>query len=159
NASHFARKIAFALEGVRREPIPLSRQLTESRMEYGLDAVEFYADPFSPRLVSAHPERADVIPPASLETLQRAFGGTNECKIQNVGAGELVRCGAFLGPGRGVIFADYFIPIGLASSLAEINLTYKDYNRDNPLNYPIKSTYFAILLMVTFLILFSAIWT
>jgi two-component system, NtrC family, nitrogen regulation sensor histidine kinase NtrY len=159
NASHFARKIAFGLEGVSRSKDPLLKKLQEARLEYGLDAVEFHSDPFSPRIISVHPERSDVIPTASLETLQRVFAGANECKIQNVGAGELVRCGAYLGAGKGIIFADSFIPMSLASQLSEINLTYEDYKSDNPLNYPIKSTYFAILSMVTLLILFSATWT
>lgn len=159
NASHFARKIAFSFEGVPKNPEAMERKLLEARMEYGLDGVEYYADPFSRRLFSAQPDRSDLIPPASLETLQRLFSGSNECKVQNVGAGELVRCGAFLGVGKGVIVADYFIPIALASPLSEINLTYKDYKSDNPLNYPIKSTYFTILSMVTLLILFSATWT
>jgi two-component system nitrogen regulation sensor histidine kinase NtrY len=159
SASHFARKIAFSLEGESRATANLSRRLQEARLEYGLDAVEYHADPFSPRMVSVHPERAQSIPPASLETLQRAFAGANECRIQNVGEGELVRCGAFLGVGKGIIFADYFIPISLSSQLSEITLTYEDYKSHNPLNYPIKSTYFAILTMVTLLILFTATWT
>lgn len=159
NATHFARKIAFSLEGVPRNQDTLNRKLQEARMEYGLDAVEFYADAFSSRLMSVHPEKAELIPAASLEALQRVFAGNNECKVLNVGSGELVRCGAFLGVGKGVIFADYFIPMGLASQLSEITLTYEDYKSDNPLDYPIKSTYFAILSMVTLLILFSATWT
>ncbi|MBI4403554.1 MAG: PAS domain S-box protein [Deltaproteobacteria bacterium] len=158
NASHFARKLAFALDGVSRSPEPLIRKLQEARMEYGLDAVEYYSNPFSERIVSVHPERADVVPAATLETLQRAFSGVNECRVQNVGLGELIRCGAFLGVGKGVIFANYFIPMGLASQLSEISLTYEDFKSHNPLNYPIKSTYFAILTMVTLLILFSATW-
>lgn len=159
NATHFARKIAFSMEGVARNPEALNRKLQDARMEYGLDAVEYHADAFSPRLISVHPERGEVIPPASLEALQRVFAGKNECKVLNVGAGELIRCGAFLGVGKGVIFVDYFIPMGLASQLSEITLTYEDYKSDNPLNYPIKSTYFAILSMVTLLILFTATWT
>lgn len=159
NASHFARKIAFAVEGVPRSQEAMLQKIQEARVEYGLDAVEFYSDPFSPRVISVLPERLKAIPSATLETLQRSFSGNNECQIQNVGEGELVRCGAFLGVGKGVIFADYFIPIGLASQLSEINLTYADYKTDNPMNYPIKSTYFAILIMVTLLILFSATWT
>ncbi len=159
NAAHFARKIAFAVEGVPRSPDILRKKLQQLRLEYGLDAVEFHSDPFTPRIVSVHPERADVIPPASLETLQRVFGGNNECKILNIGAGELVRCGAYLGVGKGVIFADLFIPLDLASRLSDISLTYEDYRSHNPLNYPIKSTYFSILIMVTLLILFSATWT
>jgi two-component system, NtrC family, nitrogen regulation sensor histidine kinase NtrY len=159
NATHFARKVAFSLEEVGKNKEALARKIQEARAEYGLDAVEYYSDPFSPRLLSVSPERVDLIPQASLETLQRAFSGNNECKVQNVGVGELIRCGAFLGVGKGIIFADYFIPMGLASQLSEITLTYEDYRTDNPLNYPIKSTYFAILSMVTLLILFSASWT
>lgn len=160
NASHFARKIAFNFEpGATKNNELILRKIQESRSEYGLDAVEFHADPFSPRLLSTQPGKDHLIPQASLETLQRAFSGANDCKIQNVGEGELVRCSAFLGVGRGVIFADYFIPIALAQQLSEINLTYADYKTDNPMNYPIKSTYFAILIMVSLLILFTATWT
>jgi two-component system nitrogen regulation sensor histidine kinase NtrY len=159
NAAHFARKISFALADTSKGPIALPQILQDARMEYGLDAVEYYADPFSNRLLSVQSDRKEVIPRASMETLQRAFAGNNECKVQNVGVGELVRCGAFLGVGRGVIFADYFIPLDLSSQLSEITLTYADYNRDNPLNYPIKSTYFTILSMMTLLILFAATWT
>ena len=35
----------------------------------------------------------------------------NECKVQNVGDGELVRLWGLSGVGKGVIFADYFIPM------------------------------------------------
>lgn len=160
NASHFARKVALDLEDSDwKKTETLQRKLQTARLQYGLDALEYYADPFSPRVLSVHPERAQLIPSAPLETLQKALGGANECKVQQVGEGELVRCAAYLGVGKGVLFADYFVPMGLASQLSEISLTYEDYKRDNPLNYPIKSTYFAILSMVTLLILFSAIWT
>lgn len=159
NANHFARKIALKLASENRVDAQMTRYLQEARLEYGLDGVEFYNDPFSPRLATAHPERAKYIPPVPLETLKRTFAGTGECRIQNVGGGELIRCGVFLGVGKGAIFASYFLPLGLASRLADITLTYEDYKSHNPLNYPIKSTYFAILLMVTLLILFTATWT
>jgi two-component system, NtrC family, nitrogen regulation sensor histidine kinase NtrY len=157
NASHFARKIALTLASEPKGEVP--RYLQEARLEYGLDGVEYYADPFSARVATAQPDRAKYIPPVPLETLKRIFAGNNECRIQNVGGGELIRCGVFLGVGKGAIFASYFLPLGLASRLADITLTYEDYKSHNPLNYPIKSTYFAILLMVTLLILFTATWT
>ncbi len=159
NANHFARRIALKLASGNKLDAPMSRYLQEARLEYGLDGVEFYADPFSPRVSTTHPERSKYIPPVPLETLKRTFAGTGECRIQNVGGGELIRCGVFMGVGKGAIFASYFLPLGLASRLADITLTYEDYKSHNPLNYPIKSTYFAILLMVTLLILFTATWT
>ncbi len=159
NGSDFARKIALKIG----DPIPSERELAARmqtlRLEYGLDGLEFYSSPFVNRISSLHPDRANSIPAASLETLQLVFSGKNECKVQNVGTGELVRCGYYLGPAKGALFTDTFIPIALAEQLSEITLTYDDYRTGNPLNYPIKSTYFAILSMVTLLILFAATWT
>ncbi|NBY20255.1 HAMP domain-containing protein [bacterium] len=159
NASHFARKIAGSLEGNSLGGHKFYQKLQRARNDYGLDAIEYYSSPFSGRTAAISPERTHDIPLASLETLKRVFAGSNDCKIQNVGEGELVRCGVFLGPGRGVLFVDDFIPMKLASQLADIHMTYADYKLDNPLNYPIKSTYFFILSMVTLLILFAATWT
>ncbi|MBY0369842.1 PAS domain S-box protein, partial [bacterium] len=159
NASAFARKIAAQLDDKTRLGKKLPERLQSWRLEYGLDGLEYYATPFSVRISSLHPERAGGIPAASLETLRGVFSGKQECRVQNVGTGELVRCGYYLGPSRGALFADYFIPIALAQQLSEISLTYDDYRSGNPLNYPIKSTYFAILSMVTLLILLAASWT
>lgn len=157
NASHFARKIALGLDSKALSSPSLPRRLQQSRIDYGLDSLEYYHSPLSKRVASISPDKE--IPVASLETLQEAFTGKNNCLVQNVGEGELVRCGVFLGVGRGVLFASYFIPLKLANQLADIHMTYSDYKLDNPLNYPIKSTYFFILSMVTLLILFAATWT
>jgi two-component system nitrogen regulation sensor histidine kinase NtrY len=164
SAAHFARKIAFQLETEKKDKQKTLSQaiqdrLNEARQEFGLDAVEYYSNPLAIRSLAVHPEKMALIPPPSIDVLKRAFSGVNECKVQNVGEGELVRCGAYLGIGNGVVFADYFIPLGLASQLSEITVTYDDFKSDNPMNYPIKSTYFAILSMVTLLLLFSATWT
>lgn len=159
NASDFARKIALRLGEADLKSKDLAAKLQAFRLEYGLDGVEYYATPFTARVGSIHPERVQSVPTPSLESLQLIFSGKSACKIQNVGTGELIRCGVYLGPGRGALFADYFLPIALAEQLSEISLTYDDYRTGNPLNYPIKSTYFAILSMVTLLILFAATWT
>ncbi len=157
NAQHFARRIATAIETHPKSNI--GRELEQFRLEYGVDALEYYADPFSARIISTQPDKVENIPSGSLETLKEVFSGRQGCRIQNVGTGELVRCGVHLGAGNGALFVDYFIPTSLASQLSEISMTYDDFKRNNPLDYPLKSTYFAILIMVTLLILFSAIWT
>ncbi len=159
NGAHFAKKIASSIDPEDLPDDLVFKKIQNARLEYGLDAIEYHRDPVGTRLISVSQEKAALIPPASLETLQKAFKGMNECRVHNVGEGELIRCSSYLGLGKGVIFADYFIPIALASQLSEINLTYSDYKTDNPLNYPIKSTYFTILSMVTLLILFTATWT
>ncbi len=157
--SDFARKIAMKLKDGAAHDSNLSAKLQAMRLEYGLDGLEYYASPFAARVESVHPDRAQSMPSATLQTLQEVFGGNHRCRVQNVGTGELVRCGYYLGPGNGALFTDTFIPIALAEKLSDITLTSNDYRTGNPLNYPIKSTYFAILSMVTLLILFAATWT
>ncbi|MEZ4751966.1 MAG: ATP-binding protein [Bdellovibrionota bacterium] len=159
NASHFVRKIAVSMEEPLGTEKSIEKKIDRARLEFGLDAVEYYADPFAQRVLSVHPKHTAHVPDASIETLSHYFSGESDCRVQNVGVGELLRCGAFLGVGRGVILGSYFIPMSLASRLSEITLSYEDYKTNNPLGYPIKSTYFAILSMMTLLILFSATWT
>ncbi|NBX76177.1 MAG: PAS domain S-box protein [Proteobacteria bacterium] len=159
SASHFAKKIAIQLKDDSLDPQNVSKKLETSRLEYGLDAVEFYSDPISAPIITASKEKRQFIPPIAKDTLMESFKGSNQCRVLGLGQGELVRCSAFLGPGRGVIFANHFIPLSLASQLSEINVTYQDFKADNPLNYPIKSTYFTLLTVVTLLILFTASWT
>jgi len=159
SASHFAKKIAGQVRNRPLDTKTLLDRLEASRLEYGLDAVEFYTDPLSEPLISASKEKQHFIPPVAIDSLMESFKGENRCRVMGLGTGELIRCNAFVGKGQGVIFADYFIPLSLASQLSDINVTYQDFKSDNPLNYPIKSTYFAILSMVTLLILFTATWT
>ncbi len=154
NGRHFAQKIALSADSRSSE-----KWLQDRRTDFGLDAVEYYANPFAERSLSVHSEREGEIPPPSVESLREAFAGSSNCKVLNVGKGELVRCPALLPTGRGVIFASTFVPMNLSSQLSQISLTYEDFRNGNPLNYPIKSVYFAILTMVTLLIVFAATWT
>ncbi|MFM8270179.1 MAG: sensor histidine kinase, partial [Pseudomonadota bacterium] len=159
SASHFAKKISTQLKTDSLQRETLQTKLESLRTEYGLDAVEYYLDPISDPIITASREKKRFIPAVAKDTLLQSFKGTNQCRVLGLGTGELIRCSAFLGPSRGVVFADYFIPLSLASQLSEINVTYQDFKADNPLNFPIKSTYFAILSVVTLLILFTASWT
>lgn len=159
NASHFAKKISLSFGSGALSGEGFYRRLQQTRLDYGVDSIEYYASPLASRVATFSPETATQIPAATLETLKKAFTGTQECRVQNVGQGELVRCGASLGVGRGIILVSYFIPMKLANQLADIHMTYSDYKLENPLNYPIKSIYFFILSMVTLLVLFAATWT
>ncbi len=159
NATHFANKIAGQLPAKPVDKTKLESMLEKMRSDYGLDAVEFYDGPLADRVLAISNEKRDRVPAAPLETLQAVFAGQDQCRVQHVGNGELVRCGAHLPQRAGVVIVDHFIPLALASNLSLIHLSYKDFQTSNPLNYPIKSTYFAILSMVTLLILFCALWT
>lgn len=160
NASHFAREVSLQLARANRSsPKQIQAILDTARSEYGLDGIEYYPTAFSERLSALNPERAGWILPASIETLRQGFLGSRECKVLNIGTGELVRCPGILSPGQGLLLASYFVPMRLSSQLSDISITYEDFRAGNPLNYPMKSAYFTILLMVTLLILFAATWT
>lgn len=158
NGAHFARKIAFQIEASSRQTEVVEKILAEARLDFRLDGVEFYRDAFAAPVVAAQPGKEERLPRASLETLERSLSGHSECRIQHVGTGDLVRCGASLASG-GVVFANTFIPVTLSEGLSKVSLTFRDFTSDNPLNSPMKSTYLAILSMVTLLILFAAVWT
>src|SRR6185295_10939873 len=58
----------------------------------------------------------------------------------------------------GVIAVDAYIPISLRNKVDEIVSVFDDYKDTNPLKYPMKATYLVILVMITLVILFVAIW-
>ncbi|NBV50506.1 PAS domain S-box protein [bacterium] len=159
SASHFAKKIAIQLNKLPPNSPSLRDKLESYRLEYGLDAVEYYRDPLSPSVTSVSKQKQHFIPSVAKSSLLESFQVPEQCRVLGLGTGELIRCSVHLGPGKGVVFANTFIPLSLASQLSEINVTYQDFKADNPLNYPIKSTYFTILTVVTLLILFTASWT
>jgi two-component system nitrogen regulation sensor histidine kinase NtrY len=158
DGTHFARKIAFQIEAAEKRPEVLQKLLSDARLHFRLDGVEYYPDAFATPIVAAEPGKEDRVPRASLESLERAVSGVSECRIQHVGTGDLVRCGAAMA-GGGVVFANTFIPVTLSEGLSKVSLTFRDFTSENPLNSPMKSTYLAILTMVTLLILFAAVWT
>jgi two-component system nitrogen regulation sensor histidine kinase NtrY len=159
NARHFAQKISSNFIENKVSPELIYKKLEASRSEYDIDAVEYYENIFGRKIISSHLKKNQKISPVPVETLKMVFANKEVCKIQNNGNGELIRCGVSLTKNKGAIFVNYFVPLSLANQLSEIQLTYSDFKKENPLNYPIKSTYFMILLMVTLLILFSAAWT
>src|SRR6185312_14114274 len=58
----------------------------------------------------------------------------------------------------GVMVVNDYIPVSLVNKVDEIASVLDDYKATNPLKYPMKSTYFVILVMITLVVLFVAIW-
>ncbi|MGZ6332100.1 MAG: sensor histidine kinase [Bdellovibrionota bacterium] len=142
--------------------------LGEQRDLLALDAVEFYKDPLDERVLSQKSVAADVpvvFPRLSLDLLDRAFAGEHVSQHQSVGSGDLIRClvpvrvgGESTGPIVGVVAVDAYIPVSLTNKVDEITSVKDDYQGTNPLKYPMKTTYLVILIMITLVILFVAMW-
>ncbi len=184
-AMHFAQHLANAMAARMKEeeaaPLPLQQAqflkvlplwaheyLSTQRDFLALDAVELYVDPLDERVV-AHKvggnELADPYPRLSLDLLTRAFSGERVPVLQHIGNGALIRClypvrvdGSSDGRVIGVIVVDSYIPVSLVNKVDEIASVLDDYMDTNPLKYPIKTTYLVILVMITLVILFVAIW-
>ncbi len=163
-AAHFAEHIAV---GILRRPAQLSIEtfLLDQRELLALDAVEFYRDPLDERILALRPRSEGEIefPRLTLELLDRAFGGEKVPVMQHVGTGDLIRylvpvrasAGA---PVQGVISVSTYIPISIVNKVDEIASVFDDYKEVNPLKYPMKTMYFVILILITLVILFVAIW-
>jgi two-component system nitrogen regulation sensor histidine kinase NtrY len=142
--------------------------LGSQRELLALDAVEFYSDPFDERLISSRvsdPSLAHGYPRLSLDLLERAFSGEHVPVVQHVGSGDLIRClvpvrlgASGKGQIQGVLAVSDYIPVSLVNKVDEIASVFDDYKDTNPLKYPMKTTYLVILIMITLVILFVAIW-
>jgi two-component system nitrogen regulation sensor histidine kinase NtrY len=159
---HFAHQIANELG---TGPITESRvksELHKAQKLYNLDAVEFYPALFSQRqIVISDDETIPVVPNASLEFLQKGLSSrVDSSTIHQFGEGNLVRVIVPV-PSKstpGAVVVSSFVPLSLISKMNDISSAYDEFRDVNPLQYPLKSIYLIILLMMTLVILLAAVW-
>ena len=146
----------------------IEEYLHSQRELLALDAVEFYSDPLGQRVIAERlpvPESARSYPRLALDLLDQSFSGAHVAVVQHMGTGDLIRC---LVPVQtktptghevvGVLAVNSYIPISLKNKVDEIASVFDDYKDTNPLKYPMKTTYLLILIMITLVILFVAMW-
>lgn len=152
-------------------PASLQTYLEEQRSLLSLHAIEFYTDILEPRVL-VHQPTSDAgsprYPPLPLDLLQKGFAGESTSFIQHVGEGDLIRRvtpirSQSLEKSRsqrlaGVLVVNSYIPVSLVNKVDEIASVFDDYQSTNPLKYPMKTTYFVILIMITLVIIFVGIW-
>ena len=143
----------------------LTDYLGAQRELLALDGVEFYSDPLDERLLSQKSPLSELptgFPRLSLDLLDLAFRGEKTSTVQHVGSGDLIRnLVPVVGDGDrivGVVVVNRFIPVSLVNRAYEITSVANDYKGTNPLKVPMKSMYLIILIMITLVILFVAIW-
>ncbi len=142
--------------------------LDAQRELLALDAVELYMDPLEERLFSQRSSNYGSTlpyPRLPLDLLGRAFAGEHVPVVHHVGTGDLIRCLVPIFSGNsvnrmviGIVAVDAYVPVSLVNKVDEIASVFDDYKETNPLKYPMKTTYFLILVMITLVILFVAIW-
>lgn len=175
-AEHLAKGVGAKLAGTQKAngarikipPLWVEGYLGAQRELLALDSVEFYVDPLEGRIFVQRETIADVkgkFPGLSLDILEKAFSGEKVSIIQHLGNGDLLRCVVPVResnlpakPVSGVLVVSSYIPVSLVNKVDEIASVFDDYKDTNPLKYPMKTTYFVILILITLVILFVAIW-
>jgi len=168
---HFAELIGKQLHSEivshRKNEKPLQANLEQLRSTFALNAIEIYTDPLVESVLVMDPESRINNPYAyvrmSLDRLHQAFQGPKFTFIQSVGHADLVRASSPVidytsGKVRAVVVVDTLIPVNLTSRAGQIAHVAEDYKSTNPLKYPIKTTYFVILVLITLMIIFAEIW-
>ncbi|MEW6057187.1 MAG: ATP-binding protein [Bdellovibrionota bacterium] len=129
-----------------------------------VDGVEIYTDPLDERVLASNQANADkVLPRLPLDILNKAFAGDTVSLVQHMGGADLIRAVSPImdhrnGSVHGAVAITFVIPVSLVNKVDEISSVFQDYRDVNPLKYPMKSTYFIILIMMTLLIIFVSIW-
>lgn len=143
------------------------KQLELYRQTYALNAIELYRDPIDTPLTVLDSGTRDLLPHSfprlPLDKVKSAFSGNASSFIQNIGHADLVRSIAPIvdytaGRAKALIVVSVIIPVNLTARTGEITSVAEDYRDTNPLQYPIKTTYLIILILITLLIVFAEIW-
>jgi len=155
---HFAFLVAKELERVNQpqKRLTLMRDLRE---KYHIDALEYYSGFQGAReIVISEEESIPMIPYLSDDVLERSLKTRNQAStIQPFSGGNLVRVIVPLKKGGAVVVTTY-IPLSQISKMNDISKVFEEFRDSSPLQYPLKSIYLTILILITCVIIFAAIW-
>lgn len=139
-----------------------TQKLEQLRVQYKLDAVEYYESLLADRLVSQDPElNSDLVPQLNFEFLQRGLVSHDEAStIQIFGDYNLLRLMVPVNKKAdgGVIVVTKFLNLTPGSKFDDIVGAYQEFHSNSLVEYPLKSIYFIMLIVMTLVILFAAVW-
>lgn len=134
--------------------------IDDFRVEQSLDVVEYYPNLESERLISIIDDSTvPIIPPPSMDLLKRvAQDRIEKSNVETLNQGNLIRVMVPLKSEKGIITVASFIPISVISKMNDVSLAYEEMRGVNPLEYPLKSIYVIVLILMTLMILFCSVW-
>ncbi|MFQ5911628.1 MAG: ATP-binding protein [Nitrospinota bacterium] len=98
------------------------------------------------------------------ELVDQVLSGKNVIERQRLGAGQAVRAVTALGSGSGknrtlgLLVLSRFFPLDLTKKMEAVGGTYREYKQLEMFRDPLKLIYLITFLLITLLIIFSAIW-
>jgi len=133
------------------------------RVKYGIDAIKIFnkdratVEIFNPELKGTQflDDFSDLVQEGFKNVTTSEFKLVNKAFIV-VGMSPIMP----MGPKnvQGVVLVAYFIPKSMVSKVNEIKNIFEGYKQQKLLKHPVKTGYIMTFLMITLLILFSAIW-
>ncbi|HEV7735526.1 MAG TPA: ATP-binding protein [Candidatus Binatia bacterium] len=161
----FARKTAARLAGTKLlqgdARAQLKAFLAERRDEYQLDLMEVFAD----GKTLGRSRRADLQGKVGVEPwsdlVRRASAGDHATAVDAVGQGDVIRAAAPIevdGKIVGVVVVDEYVPKSVVKRREQIDRSFGEYLRLKIQRRPIRTAYTITLVLVTMVVLFSAIW-
>jgi two-component system nitrogen regulation sensor histidine kinase NtrY len=142
----------------------LRETLEVKRKEYHLSILGIIFKNEGTLMSVEDPKLQDFIFDPPQDLIQAGFSGKELSRNLSAGEGEMITGVAPIfnpsneGEVIGVVTAIYFIPKSLSAKMREISQGFLEYKQLKILKKPIKFSYMLALLMVTLLIIFSAIW-
>ncbi|HWP35660.1 MAG TPA: ATP-binding protein [Thermodesulfobacteriota bacterium] len=161
HARSLARRIADQRLLRSEQAAALEAFVAGQRAELGLAALEVWSARRQARARVADPALPPVL--TDLRAPREGYDGVAVGRIYPVAGGDLVRGIAPIPGGApeevaGVVVASIYVPGSLVQKMHDIRAGFDEYKALKILKQPIKSSYVLTLLLVTLLILFSAIW-
>lgn len=149
-------------EIVKQNNKPSDVNLKKIRNQYKIDAIEYYEDLVGERVVVQDISlNSELIPSLNLEFLQRGVVNRDEAStIQIFGDYNLLRVMVPIDKKNdsGVIVVTKFLNLSPGSKFDDIMGAYQEFHNNSLVEYPLKSIYFIMLIVMTLVILFAAVW-
>lgn len=155
---YFANEISTQLSKLPLSVLP--QRIKQFQRQYLLDAVEYYPDLHGDRvLVVSQMESLSVVPRVLPEFLQKGITYHHESSmVDNFADGNLVRVIVPMQNHPGALVVSSYIPMSLLAKIDDITGAYENFRDLNPIEYPVKSIYLIILVLMTLVILMAATW-
>ncbi len=151
-----------AREIIKMPAAPKVQSLDKLRNRYKLDAIEYYNDFVSRRIVAQDAElNSEIIPPLNLEFLQKGITNHDEVStIQIFGDYNLLRIMVPVQKKNhtAVVVVTKFLNLTPGSRFDDILGAYQEFHNNSLVEYPLRSIYFTMLIVMTLVILFAAVW-
>jgi len=148
----------------KKNRIFLQNSIDQRRLEFSIDVLHVYSKNLKLVALSFNPNIPQDLLDIDAVLLNQALKGEEQTHVKYLDKGEIIQGIAPIPTLKdekkvsGIIAVSYYIPVSLIAKMDRITKAFEDYKALKILKNPIKFSYVMTFLMITLLIIFSAIW-